>query len=136
MKEEKAEIIRSGTWSYDGNITYEVWIVKQNFEYHYEEGFDESECLNADGEVFRVLYEHDGERVGGGSECFSVEEAIAAAEQAIPQGIRWDDHRLQRLFGGRRYQLSDGPSRCPRFASLCWTLTWEGKWSHIDARLA
>jgi hypothetical protein len=97
--------------TYDESITYEVWIVKQNFEYHYEEGFDEAERLNADGEVFRVLYAHEGNRVGGGSECLSVEEAIAAAENAIPQGIRWDDHRLQRLFGGRRYQLSDRPER-------------------------
>lgn len=35
-KQERAEIV---TWLYDGLIPSEVWIVKQNFEYHYEEDY-------------------------------------------------------------------------------------------------
>jgi hypothetical protein len=110
MKEETAEIVKSGAWLYDGRVTYEVWIVKQNFEYHYDEGFDESELLNANGEVFAVLYVRAA-KVTLGSEFFSIDEAIAAAERVVPEGIQWDDHRLQPLFGGRKYQLSDRPKQ-------------------------
>jgi len=31
-----AEIVQSATWFYDGLVPAEVWIVKQNFEYHYD----------------------------------------------------------------------------------------------------
>jgi hypothetical protein len=106
MKEEKAQIVKSGTWSYDGKVMYEVWIVKQNFEYWYEEDYDETEQLNENGEKFAVLYALDGKHVAGDSEFFTLEEAVAAAERAVPQGIRWDDHRIQPLFGGRKYQIS------------------------------
>ena len=37
----------------------------------------------------------------------SIEKAIAAAHSVIPQGITWDDHRIQPLFGGRKYSLSE-----------------------------
>ncbi len=38
MKERKlrTEIIQSGSWLYDDQVLTEVWIVRQNFEYHYE----------------------------------------------------------------------------------------------------
>lgn len=109
MKELRAEIVKSGRWRYDSTVVYEVWIVKQDFEYWYEEGFDDAERLNGQGEVFAVLYANDGRLLrGNGSEHFSLEEAIEAAAQEVPQGIAWDDHRLQKLFGGRRYLL--GPA--------------------------
>jgi hypothetical protein len=110
MKKERAEIVKSGTWLYGGSISYEVWIVRQNFEYHYEEEFDESEHLNEDGELFAVVYARDGGVVGqGGAESLTLNEAITIAEHAIPQGIKWDDHRLQPLFGGRQYRLEENP---------------------------
>jgi hypothetical protein len=104
--QERAEIVKSGHWLYDGIIRREVWIVRQNFEYYYEEGFDDSERLNANGESFAVIYADDGSIIGGPSERLTLDDAIAAAEQAIPQGIDWDNHRLQTLFGGRRYLLT------------------------------
>jgi hypothetical protein len=110
MKEERAEIVKSGTWLYDSIVTHEVWIVKQNFEYWYEEGFDGAERLNAHGELFAVLYAHDGRLLRPcGSEFFSIEEAVAAAVCEVPQGVQWDNHRLQALFGGRRYSLRPQP---------------------------
>ena len=104
MKDESAEIVKSGEWLYDGTSPYEVWIIKQNFEYWYEEGYDESERLNRDGFVFAVRYACNGV-VHVGTECMTLEEAVAAAELTIPQGIQWNDHRLQPLFGGRKYRL-------------------------------
>jgi hypothetical protein len=96
-----AEIVKSGTWLYDGLVSSEVWIVKQNFEYHYEEGYaEEPEKLNEDGECFGVVIARNGTKIGRGSEEMSLVEAIASAERAIP-GLTWDDHLLQELYGGR-----------------------------------
>jgi hypothetical protein len=111
MNEERAEIVKSGHWTYDGSLQYEVWIVRQNFEFYYEEGFDSVERLNGDGEAFAVLCAQDGRPIGGVSEFLSMEEAIGAAERVIPQGIQWDNHRLQPLFGGRHYRLEPETQR-------------------------
>jgi hypothetical protein len=47
-----AEIVQSGTWLYDNQVLSEVWIVKQNFEFHREPDFpDGPEELNADGRL-------------------------------------------------------------------------------------
>ena len=110
MKTELAEIIKSGTWLYGESVEYEVWIVRQNFEYHYEPEFDSAERLNADDEAFAVVYARNGTVVGHGRESLSLNDAVSAAECAIPQGINWDDHRLQPLFGGRQYRLESAQS--------------------------
>jgi len=103
-REQRAEIIKSGRWTYAETREYEVWIVQQNFEYYYE-GWDDSERLNDQGESYVVLFADDGRLIGGPSEHSSLAEAIAHAETAVPQGIRWDNHRLQPLYGGREYRL-------------------------------
>jgi len=104
---ERAEIVKSGTWLYGGTAEYEVWIVKQNFEYNYEEEFDAAERLNSDGEVFAVIYARNGAVVGQGPESMNLQDAVAAAESAISQGITWDNHRLQPLYDGRHYSLEN-----------------------------
>jgi hypothetical protein len=102
-REERAEIVKSGTWLYDGSIPSEIWIVKQNFEYHYEpEWSDEPERLNENGECFSVVVARNGRKIGRGSEEMSLDEAISAAERVTP-GLVWDDHLLQELYGGRRH---------------------------------
>jgi hypothetical protein len=106
-KQERAEIVKSGTWVYAEGVRYEVWIVKQNFEYFFEEGYDDSETLNESGESYKILYLHDGMVIAGGSEFLRLDDAISAANKAIPQGIDWDDHRIQPLFGGRQYRVSE-----------------------------
>ena len=79
MKEERAEIVKSGTFFYDNKVQYEVGIVKQNFEFCFEEDYDDKERLNDNGETFRVLYLKANEVVSGGSEFFTLDEAIAGA---------------------------------------------------------
>ena len=99
-RELYAEIVKSGTWLYDGLVPSEVWIVRQNFEYHYEEDADEPEVLNENGECFSVVIARNGSKIGRGFEKLSLSEAVAAAETEIP-GLVWDDHLLQKLYGGR-----------------------------------
>ncbi len=36
-----AEIVKSGTWLYDSLVPHEVWIVRQNFDFYYEEGYED-----------------------------------------------------------------------------------------------
>jgi phosphodiesterase/alkaline phosphatase D-like protein len=106
---EKAYIVKSGTWLYDKAIPTEVWIVKQNFDYYYEEGFeDESEKLNENGEVFQILIARDGEVLTVARAFLSLEEAVRKACAIIPETIQWDDHRMQPLFlSGGAYRLSE-----------------------------
>lgn len=100
-RELYAEIVKSGTWLYDGSVPSEVWMVKQNFQYHYEADYsDEPEALNDHGECFSVVIARDGCKIGRGSEEMSLVEAISAAERETP-GLIWDDHVLQPLYGGR-----------------------------------
>lgn len=103
-----AQIVKSGTWLYDGQLVHEVWIVKQNFDFYYDEGFEDApEDLNQEGEVFQIVVARDGKVMTVGIAFHSAEEAVAKAHETIPQGIDWDDHRLQFLFHGRRYRLSE-----------------------------
>ena len=105
---ETAQIVKSGTWLYDGQVVHEVWIVKQNFDFYYDEGFEDApENLNEDGEIFQVVVAQDGKVKSVGLAFHSTEEAVAKAHQIIPQGIVWDNHRLQPLFHGRRYRLAE-----------------------------
>ena len=104
--EETAQIVRSGTWLYDRRVLHEIWIAKQNFDFYFDEGFEDApEDLNENGELFQVIFAKDGRVLTVGLAFHSAEEAIAKAHSLIPQGITWDDHRLQRLFCGRRYGL-------------------------------
>lgn len=106
---ETAEIVKSGTWLYDESVQHEVWIVKQNFDYHYDPGYEDSaEKLNADGCLYQVVIAKDGsvQTVLPASE--SLDGAVSEAEKIIRQGIKWDDHRIQPLFDGRRYSLATG----------------------------
>src|SRR5215467_13433818 len=107
---DTAEIVKSGTWKYDGCVLHEVWIVKQNFDFYYEEFDDEPEDLNENGELFQVVVAKEGRVLSVGLAFHSLKEAIAKAHDLIPQGITWDNQRIQPLFGGRRYRLSDEPS--------------------------
>jgi hypothetical protein len=105
---ERAEIVKSGTWLYDRLVPHGVWIVRQNFDYYWEEGYeDEPERLNEDGELFQFLITHETRiRTVVFPGCFTLDEAIALAEKTVQHRIPWDDHRIQKLYAGRRYHMS------------------------------
>jgi len=99
-REPCAEIVQSGTWLYDNLIPYEVWIVKQNFEYWYEPDYANGpEELNSDGEAFQIVIAQSGRLVRVGPARLSLHEAIAAAEE-ICSSLTWTNHVKQKLFGG------------------------------------
>jgi hypothetical protein len=108
-KNLSAVIVKSGTWLYDNSVPHEIWVVKQNWEPYYDEGFeDEPEKLNDDGECFFVLVAKEGSVVSSISAgTLSLDEAITAAEKACSPPIVWDNHRLQPLFRGRYYELTE-----------------------------
>lgn len=98
----RAEIVMSGTWLYDNQVPSEVWIVKQNFEYHYEPGFsDGPEELNSDAEAFQVVIARDRRKIALGPARLSLPEAISAAEEVVGTEIKWTNQIRQKLFGGR-----------------------------------
>jgi len=101
-REYKAEIVCSGTWLYDDQVPTDVWIVKQNFEYHYEPDFPAGpERLNDDGETFQVVFARNDSLMSLGPDRFSQQDAIAAAEQLISSGINWTNHAQHKPRGGR-----------------------------------
>ena len=103
-----AQIVKSGTWLYDETVPYDVWIVSQSFDFCYDEGFEDGpEVLNNEGVLFHVLIARGGKVGTVLSAVYSIAEATAKAHRAIPQGIEWDNHILQPLFGGREYRLSE-----------------------------
>jgi hypothetical protein len=105
----RAEIVKSGTWLYDCLVPTEVWVVKQNFEYYYEEDYsDGPEALNGDGECFHVVIARNGAKIAGGLEKLSLGEAVIAAEETTP-GIVWDDHLLAELYGARWHSRTPLP---------------------------
>jgi hypothetical protein len=105
---ERAEIVKSGTWLYDELVPHGVWILRQNFDYYWEEGFeDEPVRLNQDGELFQVLITHETRiRNVVFPACFTLDEAVTLAEKTVQHRITSDDHRIQRLYAGRRYHMS------------------------------
>jgi hypothetical protein len=105
-RELKAEIVKSGTWVYGDSVIHEVWIVKQNFDFYYEEGFDsEPEQLNENGETYHVIFASAGRVRSVTTARHTLAESIALAEEKLPKGITWLDHRIQDLFHGRQYAL-------------------------------
>jgi len=104
-----AEIVRSGTWLYDNQVPHEVWIVRQNFDYYYEDGYEDGpEILNPNGEVFHIVFAFQGTVRSVVSAKMSLEEAICDAEQRLASHqLAWTNDRLQRLYNARYYSLSD-----------------------------
>jgi hypothetical protein len=109
-RELRAEVVQSGTWLYADEVPTDVWIVRQNFEFHYEPDFaDGPEELNQDGEAFQVLFARESRIISLGPARFSLSEAVSAAEEGVSAKISWTNHLRQRLFGGRRYSVEPIP---------------------------
>jgi len=102
--ELQAQIVKSGTWFYDGKVPHEVWIVRQNFDYYHDPGYQDEPCLSDDNRTFQVLYAHEGHVISVSVAHKSLDDAISCAEEKCST-VTWDDHRLQHLFHGRYYKL-------------------------------
>jgi hypothetical protein len=110
-REERAEIVKLGTWMYDGQVKSEVWIVRQNFEYWYEPAYsDRPEELNEDGEAFQIIFARGGEQIALGPAKLTLTGAVSEAERLISTGISWTDIQPRKLYNGRYYSQSISPS--------------------------
>ncbi len=97
----KAEVVKVGTWLYDENVEMSVRIIRQNWDYYYEEGYDdEPPRLNSEGHAYYVDYGapippkpgNPYQQVGYPSRsrtCLSLEEALELAHQGVPSEITW-----------------------------------------------
>jgi hypothetical protein len=94
MENERTQrVVKQGTWLYDGTVPMPVWIIVQNWDFFYEEGFDEDPPdLNADGEVYYPVFRtgYYGYEPGSHS-CMSLDDAVEVAEKIIQGGIAWDE---------------------------------------------
>jgi hypothetical protein len=109
-RELRSEIVQSGTWLYAGEVLTDVWIVKQNFEYWYEPGYDDRpEELNENGEAFQVVFARTRQVISLGPAKLSLLEAVSAAEEVISTKINWANHCNQKLFGGPQYSVEPLP---------------------------
>jgi len=101
MSERDVTLMKTGTWLYDGQVEKPVRIIRQTWDYYYEEGYDEQQpCLNDEGYVYYAVYgepnapepglEDRGPRWFSRSHgCLSLEEAVALAERTIGSKIAW-----------------------------------------------
>jgi hypothetical protein len=101
VSERDVTVMKTGTWLYDGQVEKPVRIIRQTWDYHYEEGYDdEPPCLNDEGYAFYAVYgepwppepgrEEWGSRWFSRSHgCLSLEEAVALAERTITSPIVW-----------------------------------------------
>ncbi|MBL7257954.1 hypothetical protein [Paractinoplanes lichenicola] len=97
-------VIATGRWLYDGTAPMTVRIVRLDYDFWYAVGEangdldpDESPRLNADGYLFYVRHRpgwsDESEHFWPDSQGFAtLEEAIAAAESAVPTAVTWRRH--------------------------------------------
>jgi hypothetical protein len=92
--EKIQSVLKKGIWLYDNAVSKKVTIIKQNWDYYYEDGYTEGiPHLNADGFTFYVVFDEplvDGSYVFRSETLYSLNEAIKYAESKINGPIYWD----------------------------------------------
>lgn len=89
----RQKVIKSGTWLYDGQVEKPILIIRQNWDYYHEEGYDpDPPDLNKAGEAYYLVYDgpdEQGRYHPQSKSCLSLEEAVRLAEGTIMGDIRW-----------------------------------------------
>ncbi len=92
MSERIRQIVKHGTWLYGDSLSYDVWILKQN--YVDDPGANEKEraltLFNEGGYLFYAAYGRNQRWTGISKHFGTKAEAIAEAERTIQGGINWD----------------------------------------------
>ena len=85
-----------------------MWIVRQNFDYYYEESYkDGPEELNSGGELFQIVFAFDGIVRSVAPAKLTIQEAVFDAESRLQDHqLTWSNHRLQKLYNARYYSLA------------------------------
>lgn len=89
----RTEVLREGTWMYDRSVQCRVRIVRRDWDYYYEEGFD-TDTPDLSAERWAYYVEFEIPRASGtfgqpSKTCLSLAEAVALAESTAAGGIRW-----------------------------------------------
>lgn len=89
-------------------MPHEVCIVRQNFDYYHEEGYeDDQERLNPNGELFQVVFAYEGTVRSVPEAKKTVQEAVSNVELRLQEHqLTWTNHRLQKLCNARYYLLA------------------------------
>ena len=102
MGAHEVTVVKIGTWLYDGQVEKPVRVLRQTWDYYYEDGYsDGAPDLNDEGHAFYAVYGEPWTPEPGREDqeprwfsrsrtCLSLEEAVAVAEQAIGSEIAWD----------------------------------------------
>ena len=91
---EKKEIIKRGTFLYDGSVITDIQIVKTNIRYGSGDYEDEPEYRDdVEGEFYNIEFwstTKRGKFVSGSLSHTSLKEAILEAEKATNFTVTWD----------------------------------------------
>ncbi|MCP3887439.1 MAG: hypothetical protein GY702_01000 [Desulfobulbaceae bacterium] len=91
---EKKEIIKKGTFLYDGSVVTDIQINKTNIRYGTGDYEDESEYRDdVEGEFYNVEFGSTTERgkfVSSSLSHTSLKDAIAEAEKATNYTVTWE----------------------------------------------
>ncbi len=89
----RQKVVKSGRWLYDGQVEKFVLIIKQNWDYYYDEGYDtDLPELNEAGDAYYLVYDEpnkQGRYHPQSRTCLSLQEAITLAEETIVGDICW-----------------------------------------------
>jgi hypothetical protein len=91
VKGAQYQIIKSGRWR-SGERAGFVWIIRQDWDYYYEEFYDEPPDVNEEGFAFYVLFgtrDDIAECQSRSKTCLSEAEAVTEAEASF-EAIDWD----------------------------------------------
>lgn len=101
MSRREAEVVKTGTWLYDGRIEKPVRILRQTWDHFRDEGYDDDpHDLNDEGYAYYAVYSAPEPPEPGqvcaapqwatrSLTCLSLEAAVAEAERAVPPPIAW-----------------------------------------------
>ena len=95
MEIEKIQsVVKKGSWFYDNSTRKEIRILKQNWDYYYEDGYSEGDPhLNKDGYSFYVVFDEpseDGTYSSRSETLYSLEEAVKYANEKVIGEIIWE----------------------------------------------
>ena len=88
------KILKKGVWVYDKQQELPVYIIKQDWDFYYESGYDDDPPdLNHEGEAFYVIYGEisDPKSCNRSATCLSLKEALLLASSKINSKINWLD---------------------------------------------
>jgi hypothetical protein len=85
-------IVKKGNWKYANTVLKPVVIIKQNWDYYFEDGYTEGEPhLNSGGFAFYVVFDEpleDGSYMSRSETLYSLNEAVKFAENQVGE-ITW-----------------------------------------------